>query len=289
MSSSIIVWPIIKALLVAAQFLGINPVEWQAVNKQQQIFLEKHFNEHDKISLFTDKELCGWASKDYQELNAILKREGFTIELSPFEAGGFGVVSILDVHFKWLHKGRKTTILNEHNKEFAAVTMKHGFNVFSAMDYTQPIVCIKTKSDDTVWITMSDHHIPLQDFELLQWIRTVKNNRLTSTDDYDAVKFPMVDLDQEVNISWLEKMQLQDWYIAQALQQNKFKMNEVGAHVKSAVAIAMERSCHDPRDENNIVIDKPFYLWIERPGITDPIFAGYITEQHWKEPQDIEL
>ena len=30
------------------------------------------------------------------------------------------------------------------------------------------------------------------------------------------------------------------------------------------------------------VIDRPFLMWVERPGLSLPLFVGYITEEDWK-------
>lgn len=288
MSSSIVLWPIIKALCMASQFIGLDPAGWQSVNQKQQNFLENHFIKRDEVSAFADKELQAWASNDYEYLNAILKNEGFGIQLSPFDKDSFGVVSILDVNFQWLHKGDETTIVYK-NTSYPAVRMDSGFKVFSAENYTQPIVCLETKSNDKVWMTIADHDTPLQDFELLQWIESVQKNRVQSKKDYDIVKFPMVDLDQEVNVTWLVDMTLPGWFIAEALQQTKFKMNNVGAHVKSGFAMSMCRSSGREPIPRVLTIDQPFYLWIERSGVTVPVFAGYITQQDWKKPENLEF
>jgi hypothetical protein len=38
MSSSIVVWPIIKALCIASQFIGADPAAWSAVNEKLECF-----------------------------------------------------------------------------------------------------------------------------------------------------------------------------------------------------------------------------------------------------------
>ena len=34
-------------------------------------------------------------------------------------------------------------------------------------------------------------------------------------------------------------------------------------------------------------IDKPFYLWIERPGMSIPLFTAYIDPIDWKKPDTL--
>jgi serine protease inhibitor len=105
----------------------------------------------------------------------------------------------------------------------------------------------------------------------------------------------MIDLNETVDIGWLKEMLTVDeigdsWKISQALQQTKFKMNETGAHVKSAVAIGVMRCVSFGRPpELHLVIDKPFLLWIAREGTSLPIFAAYLDEDVWKDPKNLTL
>ena len=72
--------------------------------------------------------------------------------------------------------------------------------------------------------------------------------------------------------------------ISQALQQTKFKMNQFGARVKSAVAIAVSRAMSR---EVGLDIDQPFYLWIERDGVTVPVMYAYLDQEDWKDPGNL--
>lgn len=38
----------------------------------------------------------------------------------------------------------------------------------------------------------------------------------------------------------------------------------------------------------DLVIDRPFLCWIERPGIPVPLFLGHITEEDWKSPGSLD-
>jgi len=285
MSSTLVIWPIIKALCVASQFLSIDPSAWMAVNATQTHFLQHHFSKRTELSKFANDELKAWASWDADELNAILKKEGFAIKLEPFDSKTFGVVSILDLMVEWQYKGEKSTI-ESNATNYPGVYMKKGFQTFDSSAHAEPIICITTKSGDKVYMTVADSSV--ENFELLTLIKHIKA-QMHQNYIYDFIEFPMIDLDQTADIAWLLGMELtKNWYISQALQQTKLKMNEVGAHVKSAVAIAVTLKCC-PRPSEGIIINKPFYLWIERPGLTEPLFAGYITQENWKDPQGLDL
>ena len=81
--------------------------------------------------------------------------------------------------------------------------------------------------------------------DLVATIQALRSdNGLKNTGGYRSVLFPMVDYDEHVDISWLIGMRTFDvsnseFGISQALQQTKFKMNQLGARVKSAVAFGI--------------------------------------------------
>ena len=93
--------------------------------------------------------------------------------------------------------------------------------------------------------------------------------------------------------SWLIGMRTtmgeghQEAVISQALQQTKFKMNQLGARVKSAVAIGISKTSASIEILEPIIINKPFFLWIERPGLSFPLMYAYIDEANWKNPGDL--
>jgi hypothetical protein len=131
---------------------------------------------------------------------------------------------------------------------------------------------------------------PPEDFRLLELI--AKTDNATFCLDYEGVEFPMIDYDQEIDISWIIDMQTmgddgKPAIIKKALQQTKFRMNEVGARVQSAVAMVMARCMSMPKPRHTI--DKPFLLWIYRRETLadDPIFVGYFTEEDWKKPKEL--
>ena len=287
MTQTITLWPIIKALLQAALFLSPGTEtppknwykQWQTTNETQQLFVHDYLAQHTDITKFKPDELKAWASKDYQELNDILAKEHFAIRLEPFPNNGFGMVAILDVMMEWSSPGTSKKITTKDNSIYAGVEIERGLNVFTSDKHAHPIACIQTKSGDMVWFTIADK--PRNNFDLLQHIDTITKN-IQEDDQYQSVMFPKIDLDQQPDITWLLKMSYAGYFIAQAKQQTKLKMNEFGAHVKSAAAIAMMRSM-PPSHKKVLMIDQPFFCWIEKSGITIPIFAGYLDVDVWKD------
>ncbi len=101
----------------------------------------------------------------------------------------------------------------------------------------------------------------------------------TTASTTGKIVFPMVDLDQQVELNWIVGMRTNDLdgrpvVIEHGVQQTKLRINLKGAHVESAVAIAMVTGMQ-PDFAENLVIDRPFFCWIERDGVTEPgsVFA----------------
>jgi len=294
MTQTITLWPIIKALSQAALFLtpgAQNPpadwhTQWRTANKTQEQFVQTYLSQQAGLNSFKPDELKAWASTDYQELNNILKKEIFAIQLDPFYKPDFGVVAILDVLVTWLEPGDSQEIMAKNGTRYPGVHMAQNFSIFTSPSHAHPIARLETQSGETAWFTISDKF--KSEFEILTYINKLKNE-LQPDHSYAAVNFPKINLDVQPNIEWLLGMAYGVFTISQALQQTKLKMNEIGAHVKSAAAIGMCTCSPYQAPPKVFVIDQPFLFWIEKPGISIPVFAGYLDTDVWSDPGSLNM
>jgi hypothetical protein len=277
MSKSVCLIPIIGCLNVSEEILGPERT-WHEVNETQTEFLKIFSDARSKIASLP--EIKSIASYDAAAINKFLSDNGFSLQLPAIEHPDFGVASLINILIEWLEEGEETKI-----KDYPGVYIEDA-KFWKHPDLPNPIVRLFTKSDDQVFMSMIDD--PPENFQLLELI--AKAERSTCCFDYKGVEFPMIDYDQEIDISWIKGLNTvgddkQLAIITQALQQTKFKMNEIGARVQSAVAMVMARCLPKPR----LVIDKPFLLWIyRRDTLGDtPLFVGYFTEEVWKKPKKL--
>lgn len=285
--------PIMQALLKSEEFLGRDRV-WTPVNATQDRFLSDIFPTETELGNFSAAEIRSWVSWSADELNGILQKEGFGIRLQPFDKNTFGVASILDVLIKWLSRGTKTSLLAENRKEYCAVKLE-GVQAFKPNEYPHPVTLIPTETGDMVFITVADAAISQAEngFQLVERIDSIRRQRRMTMPEYKYICFPMVDLCQDADISWLRGMKTFRVFdgmpakITQALQQTRLKINETGAHLKSAVAASITLECAVVRQ--GIIIDRPFFLWIMRNGISVPIMYAYIDYPDWKDPGSLEM
>lgn len=289
MSKTQCVYPQVGCLIAAEEILGDNRA-WRPVNKEQKKFLKEAFDAC-KGEVKDMSELESLASWECETINTFLKEKGFDIQLEEFTDGEFGAASVLDVLVKWLIEGEKAEEKTPEGKTFDAAKLpENTVKYYEAKGHTYPIAKLLTKEDDHfVYMTMLDKEPDQLD---LVSIASKLQNSLKVNDGYANLIFPCVDIDQKVDIEWLKYMETtskdgRDWYISQALQQTKLRMNEKGARAQSAVAIGV-RVTSMPEPKQDYIINKPFLTWFDRPGLSTPLLVGYITEEDWKRPKDLE-
>ena len=278
--------PVLGCLDAAQQFVRAkvaSPGGWNAVNNMQKEFLAFYGQFVGKLRV---PELSNKASQDVKVINAWLKSKGYDIELKDEGKGvdAFYVASILDVLMKWFFPGVKTNIEGVDGKTYPAVKLKEecGVTVLESSRYHKyPVASIETQNADTIYMTMLDEQ-PKSLLTLVNELSKVRDFSRTM----EGVIFPMVDLDIQPDISWIEGMRISDWYIAQALQHTKFRMNELGAHVQSAAGMACKRGISLVK-KVPMVIDRPFLLWIERKGTVLPLFTAVLSYDCWKQPKKL--
>lgn len=299
MSHSMVPLNIVSALKKAVEFLGGDRA-LAAVNAEQHEFLGHSWEYNGLLSQkFSEKELRAYVDTVAANLNAILKQEGFSIELSDFAPGNFGVVSILDILVEWLKVGDVREVSDAQGTLYPAVefedvvyvdgVQQHIFTSAMSPAHTHPIATLMTKSGDKLCLTVAGEE--LSGFALIKRIDDIRGGASVPA-NYEYLRFPMIDYDKKIDISWLQGLQAvssvgRPYEVAKALQQTKFKMNQYGARLKDAVAIEMGCTSVRPPPPR-LIIDRPFFLWIERPGVPVPVMYAYFDEGDWKDPGDLE-
>ena len=270
---------------------------WNGVNIAQKSFLAEFFGGLRQV-LDKIKEITGIASWDAAVINRFLSDHGFSITLEPFDDQTFGVASVLDLMVEWVTEGIRTTIRSSRlAQEYPAVRLTDGVNFARADSHPHPIAAVSTKSGDLVMMTKLDQ-MPPGEFGLVDLAGALTKEGEYVYDEFGGLVFPMVDLNQEVDLSWLLGL----WTvgddgkratITQAKQQNKLRMNEKGARAQSAAAVAVTRECISiPKPD--MVIDGPFLVWFVRLELGDPqryipLFVALVTEADWCDPGDISV
>ncbi|MGY5872049.1 MAG: hypothetical protein RTV72_07400 [Candidatus Thorarchaeota archaeon] len=291
-TQTLVVYPISSALREANMFLK-NVEGITTSNGIQQKFIDEiHADCKGDISQI--KEIESIADIDNKKINKWLSDRGFRIKLEPFGAGGFGVASVLDLLGKWAIKGKKWSVETEEGEYYPGIRMtNYGRNFYRVKDNPNFIIAIETTDSDIVHLMMVDE-VPTG-LALLDYVEKIHNEKMTVPFEYDGFIFPKIDLDEETILEWIlglrfetPKGEVPFYVIAQALQQTKLKMNEIGFRVKSAVALGILAGAAPKRTEP-YVINRPFLVWITRPGLSKPLFIGYLNKDVWKDPEGLDM
>lgn len=289
MSKTQCVYPQVGCLVAAEEILGEYRV-WNPVNEKQKKFIKEVFNYcREEVKEMSDLE--SMASWDVSAINNFLKEKRFDIQLDDFkQPGEFGAASVLDVLVHWLNKGKHIKWKTPKGKEFdAAKLSKDTVKFYEAEGHPYPIAKLLTKEDDHVYMTVMDKE-PKQ-LDLISIASKLQKSCNNIYHQFNGLIFPCIDYDEKVDISWLKGMITYDkdnreWFISQALQQTKLRMNEKGARAQSAAAVGVRLTAALP--EEPYVIDKPFLTWFERHGLSNPLIVGYMTEKDWKRPASLD-
>lgn len=291
-SKTVVFHPIIAALVEAEKIVGPNRL-WQAKNYDQECFLSYFETCRDEIAEIDEIESI--ASWSYEEVMQFLTERGFgDMKLSPFDSDHFGIASVLNILLKWRKPGGRIPIITPEGGSFDGVKIGDvGVSFFTSSSHDNVIARLVTKSKDVVFLTMLSGLEGNDDpFSILDAIYSIRAT-MTPCFGYSGVHFPMVDLDQDVDVDWLSKMKTEMdngeyAMIGQALQKTRFKMNNIGAKVESAFAASVYASCcvSPVEPPPPLIINKPFLAWVERDGLQMPLFSGHIHEDCWKDPGD---
>lgn len=275
----------IAAALRAGEVFVKAKTPWTAGSDEQRRFLERFYTADAQQEAANIPEIASIAARTADAINRFLRERGFTIALDPFIGEDpFGVASVLDVAVAWTKVGAVTEI-QVGVSQYSAVRLTGAqLRFHRASGHQHPIAGILTQSGDRVFMTVAG--LGYSDLERVIQARELSRMR-DVVGDYDGLVFPMVNLSHQPDISWLKGMFAvgEDGRLAaitQAVQETRFRMNEHGARAESAVAYGATLGAAPP--QRDLVINEPFLLWIERDGLSLPLFTAYVTPEDWKNP-----
>ena len=269
---------LIGCLKAAEEALGSTEKNWTAINAEQRFLLtEKNKLTHDAELLLSDEEFARIASRDAEVVNKFLEDRGFDLRASD---GDLVVASVLDILVKWVKEGELSTVLTQNGTIYDAFLLEDNVETYTSPTHEGAIAKISTQTPtDTVWMTVYSGQT--DDAAIFSFI-----NHLDLRPNYrsSGLIAPMISFDVESDLLWAKGLQLDGQAVAEAVQQNIFKMNHKGAHAQSAAAMVLFECMSLPP----MVIDRPFLVWVEREGLEGPLFALYADTDCWENPGELD-
>jgi len=282
-SRTVVVYPLAGCITEAEGFLKRS--DWKAANPTQARFLAMLpaiRREKAKIP-----ELVSKASESSDEIHRFLAAHGFpNLRLQPWSPPDFGMASVLKIQEKWLQRGAEDTVFtygeNDDRTEYPGVALREGISTYQWQASDYPVVGIKTKGGDTVYLAeFPEADLPKGDLDLLALAqRLVKEKTADLENPIIQITFPMVELNQRPDVSWFIGLSIGSSSIAQAIQETRVKLDLEGATVESAAAMEATRG-GGPRLYQ---ISRPFLCVITRPGLSQPFLVGYFNHDSWHAP-----
>lgn len=279
-----VTYPIVSAVLEAEEFLKSGD-SLSPANDTQKTFIDQFYNSC-KGNIPKISEIESIADTNVKNINSWLAERGFTIQLSPFGDGGFGVASMLDLLGEWARKGQEWSVTTEENEHFPGIKMtNYGQGFYKIEGNPNIIIEIETKTSDKVYLMMAEE--APAGFAMVDHVESISQSMKAIDPEHEGIVFPKIDLIEEGALEWLLGLRVGGMVIAQALQQTKLKMNEEGFRVKSAVAMGILKA--PPKRGEPYVINRPFLMWVKRKGLAKPLFVAYLNKDVWKDPEGLDM
>ncbi len=276
-SHTIALFPILIALNeFYDKGIALQPISEKSYDQMLAIGL---MEEALKIK-YSDEQIKSCISADVNELNSLLKEHGFDIRLDEFGSTDLGVVTIMDLVGRWLEQGVHV-FLEYENEKYPAIKIKSGASIIDVNG--KETLLIRTRDGLMVFIEKTNEE--KSGMDLFRHILQQSNLLDLSEKPCDAI-IPMVDIDEQPDISWLIGMKSTtgDFTINQALQQNKLKITVDGIHAESAVTMGIRKGV-SVDERSQFIIDGPFNLWITYGDPENkyfPLFGAHIAPDTWK-------
>lgn len=272
----------VAAVKAADKILGLDR-DWSPRDKVQAGWLDRYYRPI-VAKLAEIPEIASNATTVAAEHVAFMKKHGWDALLKACKPGELLTAGVLDLLVKWKHEGVALPLKAQDGKTYPGAKLADGVGYWQTDDGTT-LACIATKTADRVWLAMLDAAPAQLDLADLAQRLMVGQKRHAR---HSYLHFPMVDLAEKASLDWIVGLQTaaeggRGWEIAQALQQVTLKMNHEGARARAADEMRMiATSVMIPPPP--LVFDKPFLVAFERPGLPQPLFTAYVTQDAWKDP-----
>ncbi|KKU27252.1 MAG: hypothetical protein UX39_C0002G0031 [Candidatus Magasanikbacteria bacterium GW2011_GWA2_46_17] len=278
----------------------------------QDVFLEQHRWAYfrDLEHLDTKPVVCVGDSAN--KVNACMRQASASITLPPFPTaiGAFGVGSVFQMDMSWKTPGEAQehqygveqdatiSLVSMYFTEGAGMTYYHARAANSSIE----IVCVEAQNgyeacmtDGVGYGNMLTNHtaFKMTDFA----IHLMRERQARQPKQYAGATFPMMDVTSTGGVSWVEGLEFKapessNARIAVAVQEIHYKMDELGANLKAAVATTLVPKGGSPMLQIGYG-GRPIFLWVmannSKRGrfkhLERPLFVGLISQEHWKRPK----
>lgn len=264
----------------ALQLANPNGEPWTTTNETQVRYFERYGKSGFDLSGLANY-LKGFVTKSASALNEWFAGHGWPNMNISFPSDGLGIGSIFDLLVDWLVPGKKKDgglgIRQGDNWVFyegAEMRPSEGLMAHTLNGYEHPMFELTTREGGwKVFLVEADGpcdplDLPAKAADLLARDRT--------TYTFQKLEFPFVQLEADVDISWMEGLANDGFRIDEAVKKVKLALDDKGARAQSAVAFAMRGM-----ESGVYKIELPFYVIFWREGLEFPAFVALSAPDSW--------
>ncbi len=249
------------------------------------------------------RELEAWIESTPRAMNHRLRREGVNRGIGCYEVFNgheefcaFGSLSL----FVRLLRCESTAIKIGDVYYPAVVVPKNSAGIGSRPCYSihfserEPVIQFPVRMKGSEENDQADNlfiiraHKALAGPQLAERIERIRKSLVRVNDQRTAsetVVLPMIDVNCQDSGAWMRHMWVERkegrYSAALAAQRVQLRINQKDSLVSQAPAGGLV-----DEDVRSFIVQWPFFLWIERPGVTLPIIYAYLDQSSWGVPMD---
>lgn len=249
---------------------GYFKSEWKTNNDYQK----KLIDEAEKLKPFLPRfkdELKSYVSNDPEDINKVLRENGFKQQIPGIKCNFcLYIMSLLHIKGAWqISKGDKLITVDD-TTSYKGV-MVEGYN-------KNGLIKLVLNNGDDVFIFVSENK-DQKSFDDAIALRSNFNDHRNPEirGEFVNATIPHIDYMVEKTID-VEGIRYGGIVLHNGIHGNHFILNTGGIDLKEYTAVSATRGIGP---QVNVIVDKPFFISIYRPGVPYPYFTDYITKDKW--------
>ncbi|MFC1623035.1 hypothetical protein ACFL2R_01360 [Patescibacteria group bacterium] len=260
---------------ILSHFYGLseNIKGWKSSDDERSKLFTKYILPHHVNKAILIRESSSQISGSAATMNNVLKKEGFESRINELKPGEISLFSSLEL----VHKCTgEACVIRDASNSYSGVKIKTEFKTLRST--SKKIICFTQENGDEIYIATAEKK--LSDFALLKKLKSIHNLANDEWLGINSVALPLINIKQRCSIDWLRGMMHPDnGTISSAFQKINFSL----VRQKRSVKKPLTRTIRAPILKNELIVSKPFYIWITRGGEAAlPILLAYIDVDSWK-------
>ncbi len=221
-------------------------------------------------------------------VNDFLEKEGFSIKLDPLGPDEYGMAAVLKLVLEWVHTGKRTIVDTRYGR-MVGVSLPVPTVAHTVSGHDHPVVTVEAVGWMKIILTQAGDKKDLKGPDLFR-VAQALNKGLAGAEPFECVgvRFPRTELDIEPSLEWVIGMGTttkdgRGCLVTQAKQQVRLVLDEKGAIIEEATAMAMALESCGSRPEPVVIRDTFLaILVVPLDGVDEVALPFVVQPSAWK-------